>query len=40
MRKRFKVSKGRSKRMFTKYAVRTHKRNRVRSNAMRGGIRL
>jgi hypothetical protein len=40
MRKRFKVNKRRSKRMFTKHAVRTHKRNRVRSNAMRGGIRL
>lgn len=40
MRKRFKVSKRRSKRMFTKHAVRTHKRNKVRSNVMRGGIRL
>ena len=40
MRKRFKVNKTRSKRMFTKHAVRTHKRNRTRSNAMRGGIRL
>ena len=40
MRKRFKVGKRRSKRMFTKHAVRTHTRTRPRSNAMRGGIRL
>ena len=40
MRKRFRVGNTRSKKMFTKHALRTHKRNRTRSNAMRGGIRL
>lgn len=38
-KKRFKVSKRRSKRLFTKTARRVHKKN-VHLNPMRGGIRL
>lgn len=39
MSKRHKVSRKKSKRMFSKGAGRTHARN-VRSSPMRGGIRL
>lgn len=39
MRRRSKVSKRSSKRMFAKTARKTHKRNRL-SGLMRGGIRL
>lgn len=38
--KRQKMSKGRSKRLFSKTASMTHKRNANRGNPMRGGIRL
>lgn len=38
--KRYKMSKGRSKRLFSKTASMTHKRNANRGNPMRGGIRL
>jgi len=38
--KRFKMSKGQSRRNFTKGAVLTHKKNLGTSNPMRGGIRL
>lgn len=42
MRKRFKLDRSRSKKMFTKAADRTHKRNlpAPRRMPMRGGIRL
>lgn len=36
--KRYKMKKSSSKRLFSKTAARSHKRNR--SNPMRGGIRL
>jgi len=36
--KRFKMNKGKSKRLFSKTASQSHKRNRT--NPMRGGIRL
>lgn len=39
MRHRHKISKGRSKRMFTKHAKRTNRRN-VHAHPMRGGIRM
>ncbi|WNK13445.1 MAG: hypothetical protein [Microvirus sp.] len=39
MGKRFKMSKGHSRRSFTRGASRTHRRN-VASGPMRGGIRL
>ncbi len=39
MKKRFKLKKSRSKKMFTKNAKRTHKRNMY-ANPMRGGTRL
>ena len=38
--KRYKMSKKRSKRLFSKTASMTHKRNANRGNPMRGGIRL
>lgn len=41
--RRFKMSRGRSKRSFTKGALRVHKRNvlsTVPSGPMRGGIRM
>lgn len=38
--KRMKMSKKRSKRLFTRTASMTHKRNANRGNPMRGGIRL
>lgn len=42
MPKRMKLSKGKSKRMFSKSASRTHKKNMPppRRFPMRGGIRL
>lgn len=39
MRKRSKMSRKGSRRSFTKFAKRTHKRNRP-SRFMRGGIRI
>lgn len=39
MRKRFKLRRTSSKKMFTKHARKTHGRN-VHSTPMRGGIRL
>lgn len=39
MKKRSKISRKKSKKMFSKGAGRTHARN-VRSSPMRGGIRL
>ncbi len=36
---RRKIKRSKSKRSFSKYASRTHRKN-VRSNPMRGGIRL
>lgn len=40
--KRHRISSGKSKRMFSKAADRTHRKNVVapRRNPMRGGIRL
>lgn len=38
--KRMKMNKRKSKKLFTKTASRTHKRNSNRGNPMRGGIRL
>lgn len=38
--KRQKMSNKRSKRLFSKTASMTHKRNANRGNPMRGGIRL
>lgn len=38
-RRRRRVSRGRSRRLFTKTARRSHRRNSVRS-VMRGGIRF
>lgn len=38
--KRYKMNKKRSKRLFSKTASLTHKRNANRGNPMRGGIRL
>lgn len=44
MAKRFKMSRGQSKRDFSRYGSMTHKRNLQRPgasrNPMRGGIRL
>lgn len=44
MSKRFKMSKGHSKRVFSKHADLTHRKNMQspgsRGNPMRGGIRL
>lgn len=44
MSKRFKMSRGASKRSFSKHGAVTHKRNVMRPgasrNPMRGGIRL
>lgn len=39
MKRRFKMSKKRSKKLFTRTAKRVHGRN-VRGTPMRGGIRL
>lgn len=39
MRKRFKMGRRKSRRNFTRGAVRVHAKN-VQSNPMRGGIRL
>lgn len=39
MKKRMKLSKKHSRKMFTKHAKGTHRRNVV-QNPMRGGIRL
>jgi hypothetical protein len=39
MRKRFKLSKGQSKRKFRKGVVKTHKMN-MRPRPLRGGTRL
>jgi len=39
MRKRFKLRRGRSRRMFSKGARRVHKKN-YGGSPMRGGIRL
>lgn len=38
--KRRKMSKKSSKKLFSKTASRSHKKNAPRGNAMRGGIRL
>jgi len=40
MPKRNKISYGRSKKMFTRGAMRKHPKNRLKSYVMRGGIRL
>lgn len=40
MAKRHKMSRGASRRTFTKYASRTHKKNVPQGMPMRGGIRL
>lgn len=40
MKKRFKLSPKRSKRLFTNKAVKTHKFNSNSTRPMRGGIRL
>lgn len=40
MSKRFKMSRGHSKRSFSKHADLTHRRNGANRNPMRGGIRL
>lgn len=40
MRRRHKLRKKHSKRMFTKHAVRTHRKNAMTIAPMRGGIRL
>lgn len=40
MARRHKLSKGGSRRLFTKTAMKVHKRNLPRSSVMRGGIRL
>lgn len=40
MKKRFKLSSGRSKSMFSRAARGIHKRNFNVANPMRGGIRL
>lgn len=37
--KRYKMNKGKSKRLFSKTASGTHKKN-LQTNPMRGGIRL
>lgn len=38
--KRRKMGKATSKRLFRKTASRIHKKNRINTNPMRGGIRL
>jgi len=38
--KRRRMGRRRSRRLFTKTAMRTHRRNSLRSPVMRGGIRL
>lgn len=40
MAKRGKISHGKSKRMFSKHAAKTHKKNVPKRLPMRGGIRL
>lgn len=41
MRKRFKMQRGKSRRMFSKHGSKTHRRNiPPRRTPMRGGIRL
>lgn len=40
MKKRFKLSSGKSKKMFKKSASMTNRRNLMSSNPMRGGIRM
>lgn len=41
MRKRFKMSRGKSRRQFSKYGSKTHRKNMApRRQPMRGGIRL
>lgn len=40
MRKRAKMSRGKSKRSFSKHAVKVHRRNQPKRAAMRGGIRM
>ena len=40
MRKRSRMTKRHSKRLFRKTASRTHKRNLPHTHTMRGGIRL
>lgn len=42
MRKRFKLNKSHSRKMFSRHGSKTHKRNLPppRRNPMRGGIRL
>lgn len=40
MRKRGKIAHRRSKRMFSKHAAKTHRRNVPKRLPMRGGIRL
>lgn len=38
--KRSRISRSKSKRSFTKNAMRTHKKNLLRGDIMRGGYRL
>lgn len=40
MRKRGKISHSKSRRMFSKHAAKTHKRNVPKRLPMRGGIRM
>lgn len=40
MKRRFKMKKRKSRKLFTRTAQKTHKRNLFRGNPMRGGIRL
>nr|AVQ10257.1 hypothetical protein [Gokushovirinae environmental samples] len=40
MAKRSRISRGKSRRSFTKHASKVHKRNVPKRTPMRGGIRL
>lgn len=40
MKKRFKISKGKSRKLFKKGARRVHVKNTLNTRPMRGGIRL
>ncbi len=40
MKRRMKMSRNKSKKLFRKTASRTHKKNTVGGRIMRGGIRL
>lgn len=39
-KKRHKMSKGKSRKMFTRTASMSHRRNAIEARPMRGGIRL